>query len=256
MRQARSLQYGYLKRKVFNTRRLTTIILLTLCLQSPESSMAAKPGDTHYNMAGFFDIHVCNWPDRPLFFMPLFSTAGYDDIKEIEILYPDNRLLTRLDLASYRTIENKDRPEKRVFIKQLDIPADARDGWYAANITLTNGKVHRARDYVIISRLASASGQTPGNNTELPTPPEKLTWKSVPGAAFYQVFIRDQWDNNSLVYTSSLLVDPELILPKDLIEQGGHYSWTIHARDTNEDFRLGDFNQGSMSRPASFFVQP
>jgi len=86
-------------------------------------------------------------------------------------------------------------------------------------------------------------------------PPEKLTWKSIPGAAFYQVFIRDQWDNNSLIYTSSLLVDAELILPKDLIEQGSHYSWTIHARDTNEDFRPGDFNQGSMSRPASFFVQ-
>ena len=44
------------------------------------------------------------------------------------------------------------------------------DGWYAASITLTNGKVHRARDYVTISRLASASGQTPGDDTELPPP--------------------------------------------------------------------------------------
>lgn len=230
-------------------------MLLALCLHTPGISLAAKPGDGHYNMAGFFDIHVCNWPDRPLFFMPLFSTAGYNDIREIEIFYPDNTLLTRLDLASYRTVEKKDRPDKRVFIKQLDIPADAQDGWYAANITLTNGKVHRAHDYVIIDRLDRASEHTPADELELPTPPAKLSWKAVPGAAFYQVFIRDQWDNNSLIYTSSLLVDPELVLPGNLLESGGRYTWTIHARDTNEDFRLGDFNQGSMSRPVSFSVQ-
>jgi hypothetical protein len=176
-------------------------MLLALCLHTPGISLAAKPGDGHYNMAGFFDIHVCNWPDRPLFFMPLFSTAGYNDIREIEIFYPDNTLLTRLNLASYRTVEKKDRPDKRVFIKQLDIPADAQDGWYAANITLTNGKVHRAHDYVIIDRLDRASEHTPADEQELPTPPAKLSWKAVPGAAFYQVFIRDQWDNKRLIYT-------------------------------------------------------
>ncbi|MCK5383770.1 MAG: hypothetical protein KAJ65_08390, partial [Gammaproteobacteria bacterium] len=79
-------------------------------------------------------------------------------------------------------------------------PADAQDGWYAARITLADGKVHSARDYVIISELDGASGQTPGHEQELPAPPEKLSWKAVPGAAFYQVFIRDQWNENSLVY--------------------------------------------------------
>ena len=235
--------------------RLAIATLLALCLHVPKISLAASPGDKHYNMAGFFDIHVCNWPGRPLFFMPLFSTAGYDDIRQIEIFYPDNSLLTRLDLTSYRTITRKGRPDKRAFIKQLDIPAGAQDGWYAARITLTDGTVHRAGDYVVISELARAGGQVPGDKQELQSPPEKLSWQAVPGASFYQVFIRDQWDNNTLVYTSTLLVEPELALPDKLIEPGGLYSWTIHARDTNEDLMLGDFNHGSMSTPAAFSVR-
>ena len=228
--------------------------LLSLCLLAPGTALAAKPGDGHYNMAGFFDIHVCNWPGRPLFFMPLFSTAGYDDIEKIEILYPDNSLLARLDLTSYRTIEKKDRPDKRVFIKQLDVPTEAVDGWYAARITLNNGKVQKARDYVIISKLARADGQVPRDEQELPAAPEALSWNAIPGAAFYQVFIRDLWNENSLVYSSSLLTEAKVVLPKNLLESGGHYSWTIHARDTNEDLMLGDFNHGSMSKPVSFSV--
>jgi hypothetical protein len=235
-------------------RLLARTILLTFCLYISNTALAAKPGDGHYNMAGFFDIHVCNWPGRPLFFMPLFSTAGYDDIEKIEILYPDNSLLARLDLTSYRTIEKKDRPDKRVFIKQLDVPTEAVDGWYAARITLNNGKVQKARDYVIISKLARADGQVPRDEQELPAAPEALSWNAIPGAAFYQVFIRDLWDENSLVYSSSLLTEEKVVLPKKLLESGGHYSWTIHARDTNEDLMLGDFNHGSMSQPVSFSV--
>jgi len=255
MRQTRTDPGSCTRRPALWTRLLATVTLLALCLHVPKISLAARPGDKHYNMAGFFDIHVCNWPGRPLFFMPLFSTAGYDDIRQIEIFYPDNSLLTRLDLSSYRTISKKDRPDKRVFIKQLDIPANAGDGWYAASITLNDGKVHRARDYVIISELGRASGQVPGDKQELPAPPEKLSWQAIPGATFYQVFIRDQWDNNKLIYTSTLLAEPELTLPEKLIESGGLYSWTIHARDTNEDLMLGDFNHGSMSKPTSFSVQ-
>ena len=229
--------------------------LLSLCLLTPGTALAAKPGDGHYNTAGFFDIHVCNWPGRPLFFMPLFSTAGYDDIGKIEILYPDNSLLVDLDLSSYRTISKAGQPDKRVFIKQLDVPTEAMDGWYAARITLNNGKVQKARDYVIISKLARANGQVPGDEQELPAAPEALSWAAVPGAAFYQAFIRDLWDENSLVYSSPLLAETKVVLPKNLLEPGGHYSWTIHARDTNEDLMLGDFNHGSMSSPVTFSVQ-
>jgi hypothetical protein len=44
------------------------------------------------------------------------------------------------------------------------------------------------------------------------------------------------------------------VLPPGLIEDGGYYSWLIHARDINEDIKLGDFNSGSMSTPVSFSV--
>ena len=236
-------------------RLLACTMLLFLGLQISDTLLAAKPGDGHYNMAGFNDIHVCNWPKRPLFFMPLFSTAGYKDIEKIEVLYPDNRLLVDLDLSSYRTISKAGQPHKRVFIKQLDVPSGAMDGWYTARITLNNGTVQKARDYVIISKLARAGGQVPGDEQELPEAPGALSWAAVPGAALYQVFIRDLWDENSLVYSSPLLAETKVILPKNLLEPGGHYSWIIHARDTNEDLMLGDFNQGSMSKPVSFSIQ-
>ena len=77
-------------------RLLARTMLLALCLHITDTALAAKPGDGHYNMAGFFDIHVCNWPERPVFFMPLFSTAGYKDIEKIEVLYPDNLSLIHI----------------------------------------------------------------------------------------------------------------------------------------------------------------
>jgi hypothetical protein len=43
-------------------------------------------------------------------------------------------------------------------------------------------------------------------------------------------------------------------LPPGLIEDGGYYSWLIHARDINEDIKLGDFNSGSLSTPVTFSV--
>jgi hypothetical protein len=111
-----------------------------------------------------------------------------------------------------------------------------------------------ASDYIVISRLSGAGGQIPADGMEVPAPPANLTWEPVPGAGFYQVFVRDQWDDDKLIYTSKLLEKPELILPEGLIQSGGLYSWTIHSRDVNEDIRLGDFNRGSMSEPVSFSV--
>ena len=67
-------------------------------------------------------------------------------------------------------------------------------------------------------------------------------WKPVPGANFYQVFIRDLWNEDKLIYTSELQTRPELVLPPDLLHKGGMYSWIIHARDTNSHILLGDFN--------------
>ena len=212
--------------------------------------------DPHYNDAGFFDIHVCNWPDRPWFLMPLFSTEHFSEIQQIDVMNPAGEMITRLDLGRYRTIKRKDKPEKRVFIKQTDVPAGAGDGWYSARIRFSNGKEFTARDYVILSRMAQASGQVPGHETEVAAVPEQLKWDPVPGAGYYQVFIRDLWDDGKLLYTSGLLSRPSLTLPAGLLEKGGYYSWVIHARDLNEHILLGDFNHGSMNSPVTFSISP
>jgi len=82
--------------------------------------------------------------------------------------------------------------------------------------------------------------------------PEKLTWTSVGDGSYYQVFIRDVWNESKLIYTSKLLVKPELVIPPGILQPDGLYSWKVHARDVNEDILLGDFNKGSMSRAATF----
>lgn len=234
-------------------RCVTALLLLGLATLTGMASAADK-ADKHYNEAGFFDIHVCNWPDRPLFFMPLFSTTRFKDVHEIEVSYPDGSKLTSLDLSRYRTIINDKAPEKRVYMKQVDVPESAQEGWYSARVTLASGETFEASDYVVISELQRATGHTPGHEQEVPAPPEKLSWEAVPGASFYKVFIRDKWNDDKLIFTSELLDKPELALPAGLVENGGLYSWMVHARDVNEHVLLGDFNHGSISRHVTFMV--
>jgi len=236
---------------------LKILLLASLSATSLWPAMATSapnPEDKHYNKIGFFDVHVCNWPNKPLFLMPLISTAFYDDIEKVDVFYPDGRPLTELDLSRFRTVESKNAPKKQVFINQLGMPDDAVEGWYSARITLKNGEVHTASDYVVLSKLGRAGGQNPAHEETVPSPPAKLSWNPVPGANYYQVFIRDQWEDNKLIHTSRLLSEPELPLPPGLIEDDGYYSWLIHARDINEDIELGDFNSGSLSTPMTFTV--
>jgi hypothetical protein len=230
------------------------VLVAMLNLAAMNTAQADIQKDTHYSDVGFFDIHVCNWPDRQLFFMPLFSTTRYDDIEKIDVMDPDGRPLVQLDLSRYRVIKQKNRKEKHAFINQLEVPEASKDGWYTARITLSNGDVHTASDYVRISALGRAGGHRPGHNEETAGPPAELRWDPVPGAGFYQVFIRDQWDDDRLIHTSKLLSEPVLTLPPGLVESGGMYSWIIHSRDVNEDPLLGDFNQGSLSKPVAFSV--
>jgi hypothetical protein len=232
---------------------LAACLLLPACLQ-PGKVDAADSTDPHYGPAGFFDIHVCNWPNRPLFFMPLFSTERYAEVQSVRVFSPDGELLTELDLERYRTIKRDKKPDKRVFIKQLDVPAGAADGWYTARTTLANGEVYITQDYVILHSLPQAGGQVPAHEEELAEVPAKLAWDPVPGANFYQVFIRDLWNEEKLIFTSELLTRPELELPPGLLHKGGMYSWIIHARDTNSHILLGDFNHGSLNKPATFLI--
>ncbi len=234
---------------------IPSIALVAMLNQAAVSATHAdKQKDTHYNDVGFFDIHVCNWPDRQLFLMPLFSTTRYNDIQTIDVMDPDGKPLVQLDLTRYRVIKQENRKEKHAFINQLDVPKASKDGWYTAQITLSNGTVHTASDYVRISSLGKARGHRPGNNEELGKPPRELRWEAVPGAGFYQVFISDQWDDGRLIHSSKLLTEPVLTLPPGLVKRGGMYSWIVHSRDVNEDLLLGDFNHGSLSKPVVFSV--
>lgn len=228
-------------------------VLLSLCWFACGAVLADD--DPHYTGAGFFDIHVCNWPDRPLFMMPLFSTERFAEIERIEVFRPDDTSITQLDLEQFRVLKRKGKPEKRVFIRQIDLPEHVSDGWYSARVTLANGNIYHARDYLIFSQLPQASGWNPANESVLEQVPGQLSWKPIGGAAHYQVFIRDLWNDSRLIYTSELLQQPRLVLPPGLIESGGYYSWIVHARDTSEHSLLGDFNHGSLSRPAIFQVE-
>jgi hypothetical protein len=239
--------------------RWLRVALCGVCLAlAAQSSLAAPPRgqDPHYTEAGFFDIHVCHWPQRPMFYMALFSTARFAEVRDVEVFFPDGRLLTRLDLNRYRVVRAPGKPEKRVFITQVDLPPQAPDGWYGARVILQDGREYRARDYVRIARLAQATGLTPASGDLPIAPPRELRWDPVAGASHYQVFIRDLWESGQQIFSSKLIASNALTLPSDLLKPGGLYSWHVHARDINEHPELGDFNHGSLSPEALFTIAP
>ncbi len=229
-------------------------MLLTGLPLSAADPVPKNDRDPHYNEIGFFDIHVCNWPDRSLFFMPLFSTPRFAETEKIEVFYPDGSLLSELDLRNFRKITPKNKPPKRVFMIETDVPPGAPDGWYSARISMKDGNQYLARDYVILDSLPHASGHVPAPDQEVDEVPKELAWDPIPGAGFYQVFIRDLWNDSKLIHGSKLLSESRLALPQGLLEKGGYYSWVIHARDTNEHVLLGDFNHGSLSQPVNFSI--
>lgn len=204
----------------------------------------------HYNEIGFFDIHVCNWPDQQLFLLTLFSTYEYKNVKTIEILDDRKRKFAELNLNKFRVIETE-KGKKLAFLNHLKIPAGAGDGWYHATVTMKDGQTYQARDYVILDTLPQANGFQPGDDADI-TLPGKFRWNAVQGAKYYQVFIRDFWDDEKIIFSSELLKEPALEIPEGILEPGGSYGWRVHARDTNEHVLLGDFNHGSLSREIRF----
>jgi len=205
---------------------------------------------------GFFDIHVCNWSDRPMFFMALFSTTRFDEIAKVEVLDADGRALGELDLGKYRINKAPGKPEKRVFISQIPVPQGAKDGWYSARVTDRAGKQSVARDFVVLAPLPIVTGAQPKPDADDIPLPKELRWNAAAGAKHYQVFIQDLWDGEKLIYTSPLLDEPRVRLPEGLLKPGGMYAWRVHARDVNEHELLGDFNHGSLGPPMKFSVAP
>jgi len=240
----------------YNRWKSLAVVAAIAWLAGPLHALAgiSHDGDPHYTEAGFFDIHVCHWPDQPLFYMALFSTARFDEVDEIEIADPDGHAIGQLDLTKYRAVLIKGKPEKHVFISHLEIPQARKNGWYQARIKLKDGTTSLARDYVVVGSIPLPGGVQPADQAELPDVPTELRWEPVPGAKFYQVFIKDVWGDGQIILTSKLLDRPRLTLPPGLLQRGGVYSWRVHARDIDEGPTQGDFNQGTLSREVGFSV--
>jgi len=236
-------------------KRSAFIFVALLCaLSASAQTPSGENIDPHYTELGFFDIHVCNWPGRPPFYMALFSSAQYLNIAGVRVYSPDGKPIGELDMARYRTFTPSGKPEKRVFITHLPLSNEASDGWFSATIKTRDGREISAKDYVVHTLMPIAREATPTGGREVPHPPAELTWTPVPGATHYQITLRDEWDENRVIFTSALVTEARLSMPPGLLQQGGRYAWVIHARDSNGGVLLGDFNHGSLSSPQIFSV--
>jgi hypothetical protein len=200
--------------------------------------------DPHYSEAGFFDIHVCNWPDKPPFIMALLSTQQYDSLERVFVYTPLGDLLGELNLARYRSFKTKEGKDKRAFITHFGLPDKAADGWYRAVISMKDGRRIEAMDYVVHAVMPLPAGMLPAADAVDVALPGELRWNPVPGASFYQVFVYDKW-NDELVYKTPVITDTVVKLPPGVLQPGGRYGWRVNARDVNEHVLLGDFNHGT-----------
>ena len=217
-------------------------------------SAATPANDPHHTEVGFFDIHVCNWPEQPLFLMALFSTTHFKNIARIDLIAPDGTPLGPLDLNRYRPGEDTDKAEKRVLMTHYPIPEKNPDGWYRARITMKDGKTFDAQDRVVRKVLPFASGHQPADQSENTPLPSELRWNPVPGAGFYQVYVRDEWESERYLLTSQVIKDNFLKISPGLFKPGGSYTWRVHARDVNGDPEWGDFNHGSLAQEVRFSI--
>ncbi|GMT40841.1 MAG: hypothetical protein IEMM0001_1576 [bacterium] len=209
--------------------------------------------DPHRNKIGFFDIHICNWPERQHFFKILFSTEKFMDIAEMEVFNPSGDSLTVLQKSRFKKLVRKKKPEKRVFIVDMDMPDSATAGWYSIKVKTTDGKEYTARDYVPMVRIKRTTEMAPSSEDSSFSLPVTLTWSKVPGAGFYMVFVRDEW-TGEMVFETKLISSNNIKIPEGKLLPGGYYGWRVHARDLNGNILLGDFHMGSMSRKAFFNV--
>lgn len=223
---------------------MRSILLFALAGLSLFTQAVANERDVHYTEAGFFDIHVCNWPDKPPFIMALFSTTKFDDVGQVSVHTPAGELVGNLDLARFRSFKTREGKDKRAFITHFGLPDRLVDGWYKAVITMKDGRRIESMDYVVHAIMPLPAGMQPvADAADVPLPGE-LRWDPVPGASFYQVFVYDKWDDK-LVFKSNVMRDIAIRLPAGILQSGGRYGWRVNARDVHEHILLGDFNHGT-----------
>lgn len=227
-----------------------TFIFLFVCTGSARSENIIN-NDSHYSKIGFFDVHICNLPNRTYFFKILFSSVNYADIESMDVFTPDEKILVKLNKNKYKTLKRKNKPGKRVFIADMDISEPVQTGWYKIKVRTKNGEQYEAMDFVVPGKINRVAGMEPSNSDKELKLPITLKWKSVTGAKYYKTFIRDAW-TGKLVFQSNLIDDTKIKIPKGKLLTGGYYSWVVHARDISNHVLLGDFNMGSMSDKAYF----
>lgn len=235
---------------------MKTNVLYTLaagCLFC-SAAYAGAEGDPHYTPAGFFDTHVCNWPDKPRFLMALFSAAHYDEVDRVAVYSPDGIHMGDLDTRAFRTFKAPSGEAKRVFISHMDLPANTVDGWYRAEITLKDGRRYESRDYVVHHFMPQPSGMQPAPGAEDVPATAELSWDPIPGARYYEVFLHDDWETTP-VAASGLITQTRFKPAAGALRPGGDYMWRIHARDSDGNVLLGDFNHGALSPELRFSVR-
>lgn len=219
------------------------------------TSAPGQVDDPHYNSVGFFDIHVCNWPDKPRFLMALFSTTRFDEVTKVSVFAPDGKFVGDLDLSRFRVFKTPSGRMKRAFITHFDLPQKTMDGWYRATVILKDARRFTAKDYVVHYFMPGVERTQPADNAHDVAAGAELSWDPVPGAQYYQVTIRDIWDTGVDGTVSNLLAYPRYLPPPGVLQPGGEYVWRVHARDSNGNVLLGDFNHGSVSREMRFSVK-
>ena len=232
----------------------TIFILLLLSVTNSQAGKSPEHNaDPHYSPIGFFDIHICNWPSRTNFLKILFSSEKYNQIDSMKVFTPAGKLLVQLDNKKFSILKRKNKPDKRVFMLDIDVPENALDGWYNIKVKTKNGKQYQAKDYVILNKIGRVTAMQPASEEKKYSLPITLKWKPVSGALYYVVYLKDGW-TGKLVYKSKPLKNHKTKIPKGKLEPGGYYKWFVHARDTNEHVLLGDFNMGSISKKVTFMT--
>lgn len=243
-----------IEHKFFDLRASVKLTLTLLVGVLLANSAFASESDPHYTDAGFFDTHVCNWPEKPRFLMALFSTPRFDDVARVAVFSPDGKHVGDLDLTRFRSFKTKSGQAKRAFITQFDLPGKAIDGWYRAEVKLKDGSRIEARDYVIDHFMAQPTGTQPAPDAKDVQATTELRWDPIPGAKYYIVYLRDVWAGTD-ASESGLLTEPRFVPSPGALQSGGEYVWRIHARDSDGNVLLGDFNHGSLSPEMSFTVK-
>jgi hypothetical protein len=236
---------------------LSAFLIIVGNIWSPVAvSSPDHKSDPHYLAVGFFDLHVCNWPERRPFFLAVFSSYQYDRVRRVTVNAPDGKVVGEIDLTKFRIVDKKGKPRKKVFLTEMALPEPAADGWYRAVIEMDDGSRHVARDLVEIAIMERAQQRVPPHKSANIDLPREFRWAPVPGARFYRVFIRDLWDDERVIHSSKVLTESRYPVPPNLLKAGGYYSWKVHARDVNEDTERGDFNHGSLTDYIEFSVKP